>query len=164
MTRRTVNHPELARRNFGKPDVSMGIMRHREELCICISEMVERDVARGRIEMTDCATGNVAEPDLRIACHCEAERSRSNTWTGCGHRPGLYSASFRIKPPNPSTRGCCKPESTHGIELDVLRSQQATIDGTKWEDAKHVLHGIKAPDIVCVLLHKPDVAACVDRG
>src|SRR2546421_1159050 len=161
---RTVNHAEPAWYNFRKPDAPAGVVCHREDLCLRIIEMVERDVTLGRFEMADCATGNVAEPDLRIACHREAERNRSNTCVGCGHRPGLDGASCRIKPPNPSTCRCGKPESTHGIELDVLWSQRAAIHGTEWEDAKYMLHGIKAPDIVCTLLHKPDVAVCVDCG
>src|SRR6266851_626487 len=71
---RTINQAKLARYNFGKPDASPGITRHREDLRLGIDEMIERDTTRGGVEMTNGATCQETKPDLPIGRHGEAER------------------------------------------------------------------------------------------
>src|SRR6266849_4279632 len=124
---RTVNHAEPARHNFGKPDASLRVMRHREDRCLRVRQVVERDVACSGIEMTYGAACDVAEPDLSVRRHRQAEWSGGNAHARGWYRPGLNSASCRIEPSNAPTHCRRKPELARGIELESLWPHRASI-------------------------------------
>src|SRR5439155_4186191 len=113
------------------------------------------------IEMTNDATGKVAEPDLSVRQYGEAEWSCRDACARCGYRPHLDRARCRIESPNPPTSCCCKPEVPRGIELEILGSHLTAMHGAEGKGAKRVPYRIKASDIVCALLDEPDVALCV---
>src|SRR6266566_8628554 len=161
---RTINQAELARYNFGKPDASPGITCHREDLRLWIGQVVECDTARGGIEVANGAACQVAEPDLPIMCHREAERQSGELWSRRRDNPGLDHACGRIKPSNAPSRYAGKPEVARSVELESLRPQWVTIAGAQREDAKRLLLWVKAPDVVSALLNEPDVPPCVYGG
>src|SRR5260370_214631 len=157
-TSRTVNHAEPARSNFGKPDASLRVMRHREDRRLRVRQVVERDVTSDGIEMTYGAACDVAEPDLSVQHHRQAEWSGGNAHARGWYRPGLDSASCRIKSPDAPTHCRRKPEKAPGIELERLRPHDAALHGAEREDAKCLPHRVKAPDVVGSLLNEPGVA------
>src|SRR5438128_140361 len=139
-------------------------MRHREDRGLRIRQVVECDVACGGIEMTYGAACDVAEPDLSVWQHCEAERGGGDACTRRWYRPGLDSASCWIEPPDAPTRCCCKPEEAPGIKLERLRSHGAALHRAEREDAIRVPCRVKAPDVVGSLLDEPGIALRVYRG
>src|SRR5258708_13707127 len=100
-TMRTVIHDKHARSNFGKPDASLRVMRHREDRRLRVRQVVERDVTSDGIEMTYGAACDIAEPDLSVQRHRQAEWSGGNAHAREWYRPGLGSAGCRINSPYP---------------------------------------------------------------
>src|SRR5205823_5793882 len=121
----TLNHAEPARHNFGKPNASLRVMRHREDRRLRVCQVVKCDMACGGIEMTYGAACDVAEPDLSVRQHRQAEWSGEDARARGWYRPGLDSASRRIEPPDAPTRCRRKPEVTPGVELERLWSHGA---------------------------------------
>src|SRR6266446_3121082 len=161
---RAINHAEPAWSNFGKPDASLRVMRHREDRRLRVRQAVERDVTSDGIEMTYGTACDIAEPDLSVQRHRQAEWSGGNAHARGWYRPGLDSASCRIKSPDAPTHCRRKPEKAPGIELERLRLHDAALHGAEREDAKCLPHRVKAPDVVGSLLNKPGVALRVYRG
>lgn len=81
--------------------------------------------------------------------------------TGQRRMEPLLGSSRPIAPPSLC---CCKPEPARAIQMQILWPEGTTMQRGKREGAKGLLPGIKAPDVVGVLLGEPGITLWVNDG
>jgi hypothetical protein len=157
-----VNDPWDAKLQFGKPDTAQRINRQRVNLLLWPHEMIEGDVAVGRIEASNHPAGKGAEPDLPISSDGQAKGIGRCSSSQGRYSPGLHLPTCRIQPSDPSIHEFGKPELARGVEWHILQTRRMTVAEDEGIETKRLLDRIKAPDRVGILFGESEIVLSVN--